>query len=800
MPRSRSRKKPSGRDSRSTRVPDSLILLHLLEKLDVFEADGQDAEIAQDGETANDLLLLDAFDRAAWSFHAGPDAWYLEAGSVSRELARLRAREWFLFEFELPSGLTAAEEWVLQREGEPGSGGERRAVERFVNSECGVFDVDEVRADGWLRLLPALGGDSILARPIERGGEMVPGPRTPLPVFKNGDTFVGRLYWLDEKRAELSAGADRISAEARESLLADPPGPSALRSGLVVESLFGADAGRLLSLAADVRFPRLVDDLLAALSDGTFDYRRLWRELENEADPVAVARQLLAELDEWTVVEQELLACGVVGAWLRRREARAGRPITPETFARERGMLEEHLRTVLDVPRQPELRLAADTPRMALPPEDEAEIAALPTDPTEWVVDVRRDDWPMIDRILPSASPFPLVCAFVEQDISAFDDVGGGEEGGAGAADFPRDADADEFEGSTEPSDDDLDEDDLGEDDLGPDDLDEDEVEEGTGAEEEGAPRLIQKAPIGEGDNEAAVALRALADALLAGEAPLPRPRRIVFRQRHLAAVLAETLRDAGFDLALRYFTEVVDVATMDVGPSEVDEAAGPHLADSGKRPAAAGQQEGAPGISEEERRLHQRLLQATERARSGLEGLASVTRESGTAPIIVAPAAPLEFPFATLEGQEDRVQAFAVVPRSGREGLAAEIFLLPPAVDPASRFAGGEGEALLDPIDRMTIELGDIEKLDERDVREMEAAGWPCAGQASCLLAVRQRPDAPRAFLRGRALDVAAGVMEAVAALTARVGDDAEWDEPAAVDTRVEPLGEAAVSWRPSS
>ena len=132
--------------------------MELLDSLDHPDVDDNDDDAG--------WLLRDAFDRAAWSFHAGPGPRYAATGSLARNLARLRAREWFLFECELPSGLTAAEEWVADREDEPGSDWIRRAVRRFVNSECGLFDVLEVSPSGWLHLAPLPDGAPVRARTI----------------------------------------------------------------------------------------------------------------------------------------------------------------------------------------------------------------------------------------------------------------------------------------------------------------------------------------------------------------------------------------------------------------------------------------------------------------------------------------------------------------------------------------------------------------------------------------------------------------------------------------------------------
>ena len=784
MPRSRSRKKRSSRDTRSARVPDSLVLLELLEMSGTGDEDG-----------AADPLLFDMFDRAAWSFHAGPDPWYTEQGSLSRDFARLRAREWFLLEFELPSGLTPAEEWILEREGEPGSAGRRRSVERFVNSECGVFDVEDIRADGLLRLVPSLGGDPVLARPIDRGAEMLRVFQSDLPQFGKGDTIVTRLYWLDDERAELSAGTDRIGAEAKAALLADPPNAKALRSALVLEALFGADAGRLLSVAGDVRFPRLVDELLAVLSDGTFRYRHLWRELEGEPDPVAVARQLLSELDQWTVVEQELLACGVAGAWLRRMEAAAGRTMTPATLERQRRDIEEHVRTILDVPGEPELRLAPDVPRLAMSLEDADEIAKLSTDPVEWVVDLRPDDGLGFDRISLSSSPYPRVCAVVEQDIDPFDalaqDEGemAGKSAGGDEEDEELPVEVSQPGGRDEGLEEDLTEDDL-------DDLEEKALDDADGLGEEGTgdeavPELIQKAPVREGEDEALVALTALVEGLLAGEEPLPRPRRIVFRQRRVAALLDETLRDAGLEVALRYLTGVVDAA-LDEGPDALEEDE-----DLEAQQAATGESDAVQALSDEERTLHQRLLDAARRSRNGLESLALETQEFDTAPVIITPAQPLEFPFATLEGEETRVLAFAVVTRPAVKGLTLDVFFVSPTAAAPLDFRGRDGQALLDPTDLVMMEIGDLEDIDPGHLDDMKAAGWPCGKEGSCVIAVRQRPDAAAAFLRGRELAVMAGVMEAVAALAEHADNGPGWEESLAVDVRVEPLGDVKAEWR---
>jgi hypothetical protein len=697
-------------------------------------------EAGGDEEDRGDATILDMFDRAAWSFHAGPDAWYLGPGSVSWHLARLRAREWFLLEFELTSGLTPAEEWIIEHEGEPGSGGERRAVERFVNSECGVFDVEDVGADGWLRLAPILGGDRIRARPIERGSEMVPGWVEGLPHFATGDTIAGRLYWLDDDRAELSAGTDRISAGAKASLAADPPAVQALRSGLVVETLFGADAARLLSATGDVRFPQLVAELLLALSDGTFDYWRLWSELEGESDPVALTRQMLAELNEWTVVEQVLLANAVAGAWLRRREATAGRAAAPATLERERHALEEHVRTVLDAPGDPELLLPSNTRRLAMSPEDRAEIAALRSDAIEWVVDVRHDDRVFSDRIRPVSEPYPLICAVVEQDVDPFDIVEGGDEGEAG--------------------------------------------------DEDGEPQLIEEARVGAEDDETEVALELLVGALRGREEGLPRPQRIVFRQRRVAARLDETLRDAGFDVTLRYFSDVVDAAMLDLVDDEQED-------DVRKRPVAGRPVDAGQRLSEEEQRLYRRLLTEGTRCREGLESLAATVPETDPAPIVVTPAQPVAFPFATLEGDESRVGSFAIVPRSRRGGVMVEVYFVPPAAGAALDFRGRDGEALLLRSDWVMLDVGEVGWMDAEHVRDMTAAGWPCGREGLCVVGVRQRPLASAAFLREAEIDVMAGVMEAVAALIERLDEDLLWEESGAVDVRVEPFGDAKVEWR---
>lgn len=791
MPRSRSRSRRNGprRRPRPALGRDSLVLLDLL---DLFEEVGD--EEGDEGETMTQLVLLDAFGRASWSFHAGPDAWYFDPGSPSRHLARFRAREWFLFEFTLPSGETPAEEWLLERDGQPGSAAERRAIGRFLASECGVFDVEEVRADGWLRLAPVLGGAKVLARPIDRATEMLP-PHVAVPAFAQGDTIVTRLYRLDAERAEMSAGADRIGPEVKELLLSDPPGAAALRSGLVVESLFGADAGRLLAAAGDAAFPGLMDDLLDLLSDGSFDYERLWRELDGEADPVAVARQLLAELDEQTAVEQEMVACGVVGAWLRRRQASAGAAITPETVVLERHLLEQHVRTILDVPGDLELRLPAGARALAMAPEDRAHLAGLPVEPVQWVVDLRRDDRASLGSIRLSAEPYPRICAVVEQESEAFGIPGepgeAGEDQETGRLD-ERDAAGDE-------PDDEAEADDLDLDDLDLDDLDEEELAdlEGEGTEDLGdlsdepGATLVEEAAVGEGEDEAEVALEVLVDALRGREEGQGRPERVLFRQRRVAALLGETLREVGLGVGLRYFSEAVDVAML--GDDLTDGEEGTELAEE---PEAEGEAAGheTRKLSSEEQRAAQRLAQAAQRA-LGL-GEEETPRE-WEAPVLVTPAHPLEFHFVTLEGERRQLQSFAVVPVPQSEGRDVQVLFLPPSAGDPPDFRGREGEGVLDYTDRVTIETADTEDVAKKNLAHLRATGWPCGDAAMCTVAVRRRLDAPPVLLSGAVLDIVAAVVEAAGALLSQLDDDTPWQEARSIELRVEPLGEVTVTWR---
>ncbi|RPJ70511.1 MAG: hypothetical protein EHM24_15315 [Acidobacteria bacterium] len=793
MPRSRSRKKRGGRQARGARVSDSSILIDLLGLLDRA---GFDA-------TGADLVLLDAFERAAWSFHAGPGPGYAGPGSLEQNLAGLRAREWFLFEFELPSGLTAAEEWVLEREGEPGSAGDRRAVSRLVNGECGVFDVRDLRRDGSMILAPLPDGDPVTARTIERGFEMLPGSDAALPQFGPGDTIAGRLYWLDDNRAELSAGAGLVSPEARARLLADPSPRKELRSGLALEAILGADASMLLSAAADACYPSVVNNLLLALSDGTFEYRGLWRELEGEPDPVAVTRQLLLELDAWTGVEPELLAWAVAGAWLRRRGAAAGRALTPEALARERRALDSHVRTVLDVPAHaawPEP--AAGTP-VEISSDDMASIADLEADEVEWIVDVRPADWRRPDSTAFSPSPFPLACAIVEQAITPFDGLEAGardeneeadededdeEAGDPWRGDQPRRSGSGRADLGDNPHEEPLE--DEEEDPFG-DKLDEDEPDD-TGLEgaDEGGPLLLHAAIVNEGEDEVEVVLDALVETLLA-EGRVARPRRIVFRQRALAARLGETLRDAGLDVALRHFTEAVDVATMDVGLEEEEEA---------KRHAGAANERADAGdvtpASELERRSYERLVDAARRAREGLDILASNGREEEEVAFRLALAQPLSFPFNTLEGVEDQVGSIAIVVDDLSADLSVRIHLAAPGA--ASRFDchGPAGDLLIETGDTFVLEICDPADGDDDFPRLLREAGLGPPSDGSWVTPLRFRRDRPSAYLRGRELEVAAGVMEAAAAVAERV-PEARREEPITEQTRVEPLGDVTVEWR---
>jgi hypothetical protein len=187
MPRSRSRSKHGRRAARTPEKSDSLVLLDLLQ---MIEDDSY--EDARPGE-----LIGASFSRAAWTFHAGPPGHDEDPTSREWALARLRAREWYLFEFELESGLTPAEEWVLDLEGTPGTANRRRAVERLVNGQCGVFDVLEVGEDGRMVLAPLPDGETVSAWLIDDAYRMLEPTAPPLLQFQQGDTIAGRLFWRE---------------------------------------------------------------------------------------------------------------------------------------------------------------------------------------------------------------------------------------------------------------------------------------------------------------------------------------------------------------------------------------------------------------------------------------------------------------------------------------------------------------------------------------------------------------------------------------------------------------------------
>lgn len=806
MPRSRSRKK-RGRQDRAPRVPDSSVLTHLLELLNLG---GYTDELS-------DLLLLDAFERAAWSFYRGAGPRYADAGTGSLEhnLARLRAREWFLFELELPSGLTAAEEWVASREGEPGSGAERRAVTRFINGECGVFDVRDIRPDGWIFLSPLPNGDPVIARPIARGLDMLPGQESALPDFAPGETIAGRLYWLDDDRAELSAGTTLVSTAARARLLADPPRREELLSGLALEAALGADASTLLSSAAEPCFPSLVQQLLSALSDGTFDYRRLWRELEGEPDPIAVTRQLLWELDGWTEVEPELLARAVVGAWLRRREADAGRSLTPETLSRERRLLEDHVRTVLDVPAEPAWPEAAARTQVAMSDDDVASIAKLEADETEWVIDVMPADWGQPHVAAFSPAPFPLAVVIVEQPSSPSDDA---EDTAAGAGEDEEDQDesanwnegagnaGDEDAHDAPPVDegdfvDELDEDELASDEFGADEWGESEWGAGGALDalDEEVPRLLHQEIIHEGGDEAAVALVALVR-MLRAEGRTTRPGGIIFRQRTLAARIGETLRDAGIDVALLHFSEATEAAILDAEAEEDERSVAEHAkrhVGQADVPAVAVDVEPA---SEAERQAYGRLVAAARRARPGLEDLKANAGEQEEVAFLLTLAKPLQFPFSTLEGSDERVSSMAAVVDARSEELALRLHLAAPGAESRFECHGPDGELLVQTGDTLMIEIRDAGDDEEPFPDLLRRAGLGPPPDGPRVVATRFRFGTPPAFLRGEGLDLAAGIMEAAATLTERVGDEDEpafgEAEPFEFEANVEPLGRVRVEW----
>ena len=790
MPRSRSRPPTGRRDRRRrpVRVSDATVLLELLAQLD-RPAIELDAYEYPDRDYDADFLLLDAFERAAWSFHAGPGPDYAGPGAPERALARLRAREWFLFEFELPSGLTAAEEWMAEREGEPGSAGKRRAVMRFLNSECGVFDVREARPDGAMLLVPLVGGEPVRARRIGSSEELVSGLDQALPSFEAGLTIAGRLYWRDDGAAELSAGACAVSAEARAQLLADPPPPAELLGGLALEAFLGADPSALLTRAADACFPNHLDALLFALSDGTFGYRRLCREVEGQPDPVQVARQLLWELDAWTDVEPELLAWAVAGGWLRRREAAAGRRLTADILARERRGLEDHVRSVLDTQAEPSWPAAAAGTALEIAGDETlTAIEELEVDEVEWIVDLR----PRRVDIAPDGSlrpaPAPLACAIAEQRL---DPLEGLEDGAfTGPRDTDQDDEDDESAGPDEEEvrygagDPDEREDEAlfpGEDDdpFGDQDEEGPDEDEAVGPDEDG-PLMLRDEVLEEGADEAKAALDTITETLLA-EGRTHRPEQVVFRQRAIAARLGDTLRDAGLNVALRYFDEAVEVAELDGLPEEdpfVEYDLEDHL------------------TTEAERLAFDRLKAAAERAQDGLGLLASPLGGRDPVAVTVTLERPLVFPFTTLEGVEERVGSVGVVVQGDPGDVLLRLFFAAPSDTRRFECRGPVGELLIASGDTVEIAVGPApEDAFDRDIGAA-ALVPPEVPVPTVVVPVRLRHATSPAPLVGRGLEVAAGVMEAVAAAAERVAEDGP-SQAGALDLRVEPLGDVKIEWR---
>ncbi len=585
-----------------------------------------------------------------------------------------------------------------------------------------------------------------------------------------------------------------------------PRGGFELSSGLALEAFFGADAATLLSLASDPCYPVLVDDLLEALSDGTFEYRDLWRELEGERDPVAVTRQLLAELSAWTSVEPELLAWAVAGAWLRRREAAAGRSMTAGALARERRALEGHVRSVLDVPADLEGPVASPESRLHLPPAEMSRAAALHTDAVEWIVDVRHD-WSRGKALGFSASPYPLACFIVEQVITPFDDLAGA------ARREPDDDEQDEYLDDSPPYDledaAEIDAIEMEEQDLFGDEDDEDDEEVIDGMEadgtDEGEPRLLSSAAIGEGEDEAGVSLGALAGIILE-TGRRTRPERIVFRQRGLAARLGDTLRDAGFDVTVRYFCEAVELTRLD--PEGALEAGGEagvletSVPDVGAGPGAgrdpdAGVERAA---SDDERRAYARLVDAARRSREPFESMRSIVAEHLDAPIILTLAQPLPFPVTTFEGADDDVVQFAVTASGEADRLT--VWIYPAGPNRAGRFECERpgGGLLLGEGDVVVVEVTSATDDEEEEYPPLLwAAGLRAPEEGPWVVPMRYRRDAQPAFLRGRELEIVAGVMEAVAALLERQSETTGWEQPSAADLHVEPLGNVKVEWRPT-
>jgi len=141
-------------------------------------------------------------------------------------------------------------------------------------------------------------------------------------------------------------------------------------------------------------------------------------------------------------------------------------------------------------------------------------------------------------------------------------------------------------------------------------------------------------------------------------------------------------------------------------------------------------------------------------------------------------------------------VGSIAIVVDDLSADLSVRIHLAAPGA--ASRFDchGPAGDLLIETGDTFVLEICDPADGDDDFPRLLREAGLGPPSDGSWVTPLRFRRDRPSAYLRGRELEVAAGVMEAAAAVAERV-PEASREEPITEQTRVEPLGDVTVEWR---